>query len=190
MTLIDFKGKKLNETEIGAVLLCIQPLMSGSVDMAKVTFRIDEIANPLFEFFRARKTAVAFALPYGFPVDGDLEKAACRRNKADFPYIESKSLQDFLRHPACAQKPVALCAIADFDVGFGVSHGQVSGDFQVTIMLTIEVRILSQHACSCGSGQGRAGCLSGQPVAGARTRSNFQLQIFIRPTRINPSLTL
>ena len=83
--------------------------------MAKVPLRFDHVANPLLEFLRPGKAAVALAFPDELVVDADLEIAAGTRDQRHFAKTVRKRLQQFLGHPAGSQQPVALRAVEDGD---------------------------------------------------------------------------
>src|SRR5690606_32895518 len=81
--------------------------------MAQIAFGIDQIPDALFQHLGFGKAAVALALPDEFAVAGDLEDPAGTRYQGYFPKFRAEGGEQFLRHPGCAQEPLALRAIGD-----------------------------------------------------------------------------
>jgi hypothetical protein len=93
-----------------------------AIDVAEIAAGLDDVAHALLQLLRSREAAVALALPDQLAVDSDFEIAAGAGESATSPRLSVKGLQQFLRHPAGAQQPVALGAVEDCYTGFVFSH--------------------------------------------------------------------
>ena len=86
--------------------------------MAKVSFRLNDIAHALLELLGAGKAAVALALPDKGVVDPDLEIPAASGQEGHFAQTFAEGGEQFLCHPASAEQPVALGAVENGDARF------------------------------------------------------------------------
>lgn len=95
--------------------------------MSQVSLRVDLIAHPLLQFFGFGKTTVQLALPYLYPVAGDMKGATASRHQRYLAEVIAKCGQEFLRQPGRAQQPLALRAIADDDFRLEIGHDKALG---------------------------------------------------------------
>ena len=87
------------------------------VAVAQVFFRVDDVADALFQQFDLRKAAVGLAIPDGCFAHPDTEPAGdiVIGPQCHFSQALSEGLQQFLSVPGRAQQPAALGAVVDFD---------------------------------------------------------------------------
>lgn len=90
--------------------------------MSQIATRSDAIANQLLELFHLRKSLLGSARPEKIGADSNLEDTASSRLERDLAYFILKCCQQLLRGPRGAEKPTALRAVFDFDLGQAILH--------------------------------------------------------------------
>ena len=87
--------------------------------MSEVAAGIDHVADKLLESGGVWKAAVTLAVPDEAIATRDGEDPAGCGHERDLAEIGPEGREQFLRHPAGPQQPLALSAVGDPDVGTG-----------------------------------------------------------------------
>ncbi len=90
--------------------------------MAEITFWLDNVTHALLKLFGARKTAITLSFPDEFVIDPDFKIATRAGDECNFSKRIGKGGEQLLRHPCCAQQPVALGAV-EYRYAWLVLHG-------------------------------------------------------------------